>query len=178
MGLKLRLDKKAENIREAFSELYEYYMPKVFQYISYHVGDIDLAEDLTAAVFEKALTKLDSYCSNKSSFSTWLMTVAHNIVTDHHRVNSRKAFISIDESFEIASVDTSPEEEVIQKENLQRLNTYMRELSLKEREIISLKFGAKLNNRQISRMLNLSESNVGTILYRATCKLRDKFKKQ
>ena len=176
MGLELRPDKKAGGLAEAFAELYEYYMPKVFRYISFQVGDMDLAEDLTSAVFEKALTKLDSYRSNKASFSTWLMTVARNTVIDCYRVKSRKIIVSIEETFEPASEETSPVEKIIRRDELQRLETYLRELSQQEREIISLKFGAELNNRQIAKTLGLSESNVGTKLYRTICKLRDKLK--
>jgi len=171
-----RPDKNTKDATETFAELYEYYMPKVFRYISYQAGDMDLAEDLTSAVFEKALTRLDSYRSNKASFSTWLMTVARNTVIDHYRVKSRKITISIEETFDVASGEISPEEKVIKEEELKSLDTYLRELSQQEREVISLKFGAELNNRQIAKMLTLSESNVGTILYRAICKLRDKFK--
>ena len=174
----MRSNKKAENAREAFAELYDYYMPKVFRYISYQVGNMDLAEDLTSAVFEKALTRLDSYRSNKAAFSTWLMTIARNTIIDHYRLKSRKITISIEEVFEPASEEISPEEKIIRKEELEMLDTYLRELSQQEREIISLKFGAELSNRQIAKMLGLSESNVGTKLYRAICKLRDKFKER
>ena len=178
MYLGPRPDKNSKDAAETFTELYEHYLPKVFRYISYRVGDMDLAEYLTSAVFEKALTRLDSYRSNKASFSTWLMTVARNTVIDHYRVKSRKLTISIEETLEVASEEASPEEEVIRKEELQRLGTYLRELSQKEREIISLKFGAELSNRQIAKIVRLSESNIGTILYRAICKLRDKFKER
>ena len=178
MKLRLRPNKKAGSATETFAELYEYYMPKIFRYISYQVGNMDLAEDLTSAVFEKALTRLDSYRSNKASFSTWLMTVARNTVIDYYRVKSRKITISIEETFEPASEEISPEEEVIRKEELQRLDTHLKEFSQQEREIISFKFGAGLTNRRIAKMLDLSESNVGTILYRAICKLRDKFKEE
>jgi len=172
----LQPNKGTKDNVETFTELYEHYMPKVFRYISYQVGNMDLAEDLTSAVFEKTLTKLNSYRSNKASFSTWLMTVARNTVIDHYRVKSRKITISIEETFDIASKEISPEEKVIKKEELKSLDTYLRELSQQEWEIISLKFGAELNNREIAKMLGLSESNVGTKLYRTIRKLRDKFK--
>ena len=172
----MRLNKKTESATEIFVELYEYYMPQVFRYIGYQVGDMDLAEDLSSAVFEKVLTRLDSYRSDRAAFSTWLMTVARNTVIDHYRAKSRKITISIEETFEPASKEISPEEKATRKEELQRLETYLKELPQQEREIISLKFGAELNNRQIAKMLGLSESNVGTKLYRTIRKLRDKFK--
>ena len=172
----MQLSKDTKDSAEIFAELYEHSLPKVFRYISYQVGDMDLAEDLTSAVFEKALTRLDSYRSDKAAFSTWLLGIARNTVIDHYRVKSRKITISIEETLEVASEEISSEKEAIRREELRRLETYLKELSQQEREIVSLKFGAELNNRQIAKMLTLSESNVGTILYRAICKLRDKFK--
>ena len=170
-----RPGKSTKDDAEAFAELYEYYLPKVFRYISYRVNDMYLVEDLTSEVFEKALTKLDSYRSNKASFSTWLLSIAHNTVIDHYRAKSRKVTISIEETFELASGEASPEKELVRKEELHRLDTCLGGLSQQEQEIISLKFGAELSNRQIGKMLSLSESNVGTKLYRVIRKLRDSF---
>jgi RNA polymerase sigma factor (sigma-70 family) len=44
-----------------------------------------------------------------------------------------------------------------------------------DREIVRLKFGAEMTNRQISKMLNLTESNVGVRLFRAVKRLRSDF---
>jgi RNA polymerase sigma-70 factor (ECF subfamily) len=46
------------------------------------------------------------------------------------------------------------------------------QLPERERDIVTLKYGADLNNRQIACLLQLSESNVGTILHRTIKKLR------
>ena len=42
----------------------------------------------------------------------------------------------------------------------------------RERELVSLKYGAGLTNRAIARLLGLTESNVGTILHRTVTRLR------
>ena len=163
--------------REIFAELYEQYLPKVFRYISYRIGDVHLAEDLTSGVFEKALTGFSSYRSDMASFSTWLLSIARHTVIDHYRASSRGQTVSLEEATEMASESVPPEEEVIRKEELQKLQTCLAGLPSQEQEIISLKFGAELTNRQIAGMLSLSESNVGTILYRAVRKLRDGFRR-
>jgi len=41
---------------------------------------------------------------------------------------------------------------------------------------VRLKFAGELNNRQIAKLTGLSESNVGTRLFRAIRRLRDSFK--
>jgi len=163
-----------ESAREAFVKLYEQHFPKVFRYISYRVNNVQLAEDLTSETFAKALTGFSSYRSDKASFSTWLMSIARHVVTDHYRVSSKRQTISLEKAAEMSSAPS--EEEASREEERQRLQVCMAGLPQQEQEIISLKFGAELTNRQISKMLGLSESNVGTKLYRAVRKLRESFR--
>jgi len=168
-------DKGDRTSAEVFVELYEEYMPKVFQYMRYRVDDLGLAEDLTSAVFEKALTRLGSYRSDKASFSTWLFSIAHNTVIDHYRVSNKKQTVPLEKAA-VMSSSSSPYEEINKKEERRQLQLCLAGLSQQEQEIISFKFGTELNNRQIAKILSLSESNVGTILYRTVRKLRDCFK--
>ena len=164
-----------ESAREIFAELYEEYLPKVFRYVRYRVNSIQLAEDLTSAVFEKALVNFSKYSSDKSSFSTWIFSIARNTVIDYYRVSGRRKATSLEEATDISSGDLAPADELLKREELERLQVCLAELSQEEQEIIRLKFGAELNNRQIAKMLRLSETNVGTKLYRAVRKLRDSF---
>jgi RNA polymerase sigma-70 factor (ECF subfamily) len=160
---------------ETFAELYEQYLPKVFRYIQYRVNSMQLTEDLTSTTFEKALVNISRYSSDKAKFSTWIFSIARNVVIDHYRVSQRKQTAPLEEAGEVSSKDLSPEEELFQGEELERLQVYLAQLQQDEQEIIRLKFGAELNNRQIAKMTGLSESNVGTRLYRAVRKLRDSF---
>ncbi len=167
--------KEAATVRETFAELYEEYLDKVFRYIQYRVNNMQLVEDLTSTVFEKALTNFSRYSSDKASFSTWIFSIARNVVIDYYRVNGKRQAVSLEEATDRPSGDLSPEEELLKREELKRLQVCLIALSQEEQEIIRLKFGAELNNRQIAKMLGLSESNVGTKLYRGVKKLRDSF---
>jgi RNA polymerase sigma factor (sigma-70 family) len=159
-----------------FAALYEQHMPAVYRYIHYRVGNVHLAEDLTSAVFEKALAGFRRYRSEQAAFLTWLMTIAHNTVIDHYRQQGRKHEMALDNSGDISSHNSSPEQEAIRNEELQRLRFCLARLSSQEQEIVSCKFGAEMKNRRVAGLLSLSESNVGTILYRAVRKLRDCFR--
>jgi RNA polymerase sigma-70 factor (ECF subfamily) len=161
--------------RETFTELYEEYMPKVFRYIQARVNNIPLAEDLTSATFEKALVNFEKYSKDRASFSTWIFSIARNTFVDFYRVESRRQVTSLEEATEVVSKDLSSEEEVEKKEELQRLKRCLSQLPEEEQEIVHLKFQGELNNRQIAKMLSLTESNVGTKLYRAVRKLRESF---
>ena len=163
--------------RETFAELYEQYLPRVFRYISCRVSNTQLAQDLTSEAFLKALKGFNNYHADKASFPTWLLSIARHIVIDHYWASGKEQAIPLEEATEMLSESISPEEEAVKKEELQRLRVCLTGLPQPEQEIISLKFGAELTNRQIAGMLSLSESNVGTIIYRAVRKLRDSFRR-
>ncbi len=164
-----------ESNREVFARLYDEYLPRVYRYVHYKVNDVPLTEDLTSSVFEKALANFGRYSKDKAAFSTWIFAIARNAVIDYYRTSRRRETVELDDSFQPPSVDPSPQEVLEAKEERECLRLCIAKLSTEEQEIIHLKFGAELNNREIAKMTGLSESNVGTKLFRAVKKLRGSF---
>lgn len=162
--------------REAFEEMYDTYMPKVFRYVSYRLGNASIAEDITSDVFEKALKHFDSYKQEKASPSTWLMTIARNTVTDHFRKEGRVQVVREEDAPDEVSEEPDVNERLERLEEVRQLRLCLAGLPQLDQDIISLKFGAGMNNREIARTLKVSESNVGTRLFRAVRRLRDTFK--
>jgi RNA polymerase sigma factor (sigma-70 family) len=161
--------------REVFAELYDEFMPKVFRYISYKMNDQQITEDLTSTVFERALLSFDKYSSDNGAFSTWIFSIARNTLIDYYRTNKVKQQVSLDEAIEVSSRDLSPQEEVEKRAEQECLKGCLSRLPGDDQEIIQLKFAGEFNNRQIAKMLRLSESNVGVRLFRALKKLREDF---
>lgn len=170
----MQISKRASK-REIFAELYDEFMPKVFRYIHYKVSNQQLAEDLTSTVFEKALVNFDKYSSDKAAFSTWVFSIARNSLIDFYRTNKMKKQVSLDGAIEMPSREPSPQEVVEKKAEQECLRGCLSRLPEEDQEIIALKFAGEFNNRQIARMLGLSESNVGVRLFRAVKKLREDF---
>jgi len=161
-----------ENRISSFAKLYEEHLTYVFRYINYRVGNQTVAEELTSIVFEKALVAFKRYDKEKAAPQTWLITIARNAIIDYFRKSSTRNTVPLQNAIEIESVDPSPQEETERKEEYARLRFCFEALADREQEIVSLKFGAEFTNRNIASVLNISESNVGQILYRAVCKLR------
>ena len=67
------------------------------------------------------------------------------------------------------------EHNIQQKQSKERLQNLLLELSERERDLIALKYGAGLNNREVATIMGLSESNVGTVLHRTVKQLRQKW---
>jgi len=165
--------KEAKSARDSFAELYDENLDKVYRYIWFKVNNVQVAEDLTSTVFEKVLVNFGKYSSDKARFSTWIFSIARNVVIDYYRVNIKKQAIPSEELIEIPSDDLSPEEEIEKGEEVKKLQDCLKQLLWDEQEIVRLKFWAEFNNRQIAEMLGISETNVGTKLYRAVKKLRN-----
>ncbi|MDD4238891.1 MAG: sigma-70 family RNA polymerase sigma factor [Desulfotomaculaceae bacterium] len=155
---------------EIFSELYEKYFPKLYKYMLYKVGDANAAEDLVSDVFEKTLLKYNTYNREKGDFSTWLFTIANNIIINYHRKNGRQ---TVPTDLEKVESKYRLEDLVIDRELKELLLKAIMCLDERQRNIIALKFGACLTNRQIARMMKITESNAGTILYRTLMQLKD-----
>jgi RNA polymerase sigma-70 factor (ECF subfamily) len=148
---------------------YQEYLPRVYNFFRYRVNDRALAEDLTAATFEKAWRGRLRFRRDLSAFSTWLFTIARNVATDHFRRKEQE--IPLEVVGEPAD-SISLEETVQRNHDAARLNTLVSQLPAREREVVAFKYGAGLNNREIARLTRLSESNVGIILFRVVQKLR------
>ena len=166
----------SDSAAEVFGRLYEQYLPGVFRYVSYRVGDKTVAEDLTSDIFSKALTNFAKYDSGKGAFSTWIFSIARNTVIDYYRKRSKEQKL---QRRDVEPKDmmffASPEEEVWRSEEIRKLKDCLSLLNPNEQELVSLKFSSEMTNREISRVTGLSESNVGTIVCRALRKLRDCF---
>jgi RNA polymerase sigma factor (sigma-70 family) len=156
----------AENID--WREVYDNLLPRVFHYFFYKVGDQFLAEELTAITFEKAWTSRKRYKRDLGAFQFWLFGIAQKVAVDNFR--NHKNEIPLDSVNPLSSQKV--ESEIEAKADTERLISILKILSERERSLISLKYGAELNNREIARQTGLSESSVGTILYRAVTRLR------
>lgn len=149
--------------------MYAEQLPRVYNFLRYRVGP-DEAEDLTARVFLKAWRKRHRYRREIAAFGTWLLTIARNEAIDHARLR-RPRHEPLEAASEIATGQT-PEEQVERRRDVLRLGRLLDRLGDRERELIALKYGAGLTNREIARLSGLGESNVGTLLHRTIETLR------
>jgi len=71
---------------EVFSEIYDLYAPKLYNFLYARLRHKETAEDLLSTVFMKAWDNLGSYQPRASAkFSTWLFQIANFTLIDHWR---------------------------------------------------------------------------------------------
>ena len=153
--------------------LFQEALPRVFNFFRYRLADRDTAHDLTATTFERAWRQRRHYDPHRSEPGTWLLGIARNVWREYVRQHGRE--VERLTPLEAASFHPSPSqlvERLVVAEEQARLRALLAQLPEREQELIALKYGAGLTNRQIAAMTGLSESNVGTILHRTVRKLR------
>jgi len=117
-------------------------------YMRYHVGNPDEAEELTSQVFEKVLSKIKTFRQERGTFESWIFAIAYRAVKDHHRRKERRVWCSLESIRDLVSCKPGPEETVLQNEEQNRLIAALNYLAERERNIIAMKFAGGLKNRE------------------------------
>jgi RNA polymerase sigma-70 factor (ECF subfamily) len=167
---------RAKQDPAAFGPLYDHFFPRVFTYCRYRCDDDATADDLAARVFERVLKSLNRFNPGRGPFAPWLFAIARNLVSDHWRRQRRFRWLPLEALRETPSPDPGPEDRLIGCEEEQALLDALDDLNPRERDVLGLKFAARLSNREIAKATGLGESNVGVIVYRAVGKLRKELK--
>jgi RNA polymerase sigma-70 factor (ECF subfamily) len=138
------------------------------------VATREAAEDVTSMVFMKALRSFDRYDPSRAAPRTWLLRIARNAVTDHLRALRRRGslHVSLDRIPDLVAEVPSHEERVIRQERIQRLLNGSRRLRKADQEILSLRYGAGLDNAEIAEHLDISNNAVAVRLHRALKRLK------
>jgi RNA polymerase sigma-70 factor (ECF subfamily) len=144
-------------------------LPRIYNYFRFRLGPDGDVEDLTSRTFEKAWSARERYRRDLAGFSTWLFHIAQNVCRDYLR--ARRPHAPLEAALDLAT-EITPEVHATQQSDLVRLATLTARLPERERELIALKYGAAIGNREIASLTGLSESNVGTILSRTVQTLR------
>jgi RNA polymerase sigma-70 factor (ECF subfamily) len=173
-GIGVRAERKtAGDYQRAFIEAYERHYTKLFAYVYSRVGNVELAKDLTAEVFEKAYVKGHSV-REAAAYTTWLFMIAKNVVIGHYRRQKREnnGLARVKDSLWLSERQPDPETGALHGEEVSNLMRHLRKLSGRDQELLALKFEGELSYAEISRVLKISEVNVRVSIFRALKRLR------
>jgi RNA polymerase sigma factor (sigma-70 family) len=139
--------------------------PRLYKYFRFRGLDIDEANDLTSAVFARAFERSASYQPSRGALAPWLFAIARNMLNNHWRAAQSHVTLPLEAAEQRPGL-------IVRGETRRELLAALASLDERERDLIALKFSAHLTNRAIARLMGLSQSNVGVVLFRAMRKLR------
>lgn len=169
---------KAQKDSNAFGELYERYVDRIYSYVFSRVQNAQDAEDLTARIFYRALDRLDRYEDRGLPFGAWLFRIAHNLVANWHRDQGRRTFVPIDGMVFPAERRDEPEATAERREGEEALWAAIERLPEERRMLLFHKFGDQLTNIEIGELMQKSEGAIKSLYFRTLTALRKDISEQ
>ena len=169
------LTNAAQGDIEAFGVLYERYVGRIYNYIYYRTGNIADAEDLTARVFYRAMRHIGGYRDRGLPLSAWLYRIAHNVLANWHRDNSRCKEVPLDETVAGKVDGQHPEAELVQTEEREQLLRIIRCLPPDRQQLLILKFVEHMSNSEVGQIMGRTEGAIKSLYHRTLLSLRDEY---
>lgn len=164
--------------KEAFGELYERYLTKIYNYIYYRTGNSQDAEDLTAKVFYRAMSHIGHYEDKGVPFQAWLYRIAHNLVANFHRDQGRRKIIPLDDYIAHSLRSEAPDKQTEANEEQELLLTAIRRLPEDRQQLLILKFVEHKSNAEIGAIMQRTEGAIKSLYHRTLLALRDELQMQ
>ena len=152
-------------------QVYENIHPKVYSFFLMKTLNKEEAEDLTQEVFYQALRSFNAF-KGKSSLTTWIFSIAYNVLKKHYRKNAYEHKLIANLSTTIKESYIS-EDKLIKKETQVTLINAINSLDDLPRDIVLLRVYSELSFKEIGTLLNKSENYVRVTFYRSKLKIKD-----
>lgn len=159
--------------RPSFAAAAEAHLDDVHAYLVYLTGDRSLAEDLTAATFERALRIWRRFDPKRASAKTWLCQIARSAALDHFRSEERRR--RREGAYAAREPQEAPEGPLADGLSPD-LEAALRSLSAADRELIALRVLLDLDGPTVARLLGISPTACSTRLSRALQRLEERMR--
>ena len=157
-----------EELKRSFEANYREHYSLVFNYVRRRMPNREATEDVVSDAFLRAARYYSRFDPSRSKFSTWVISIARNCISDYYEKDVLLA--PIDEVPEGVYADESDNNSGIDNKELAEKLLSM--LDDEERELVFLKFYQEKRNTEIAEELGMNVSTVSTKLSRIMAKLR------
>jgi RNA polymerase sigma-70 factor (ECF subfamily) len=154
----------------ALGAVFDTYYLLLYRYIYHQVHHQATAEDLAGEVFARLLTHLAEGRGPKRHLKAWLYRVAHNLVIDDSRRRVHRDHEPLDDWNVADELDVERQTQVALE--WRQARAALEELSPKQRAVIILKFLEGYDNKEISRILEISVGAVKSLQHRGLASMR------
>ncbi len=159
---------------EAFAQLYDRFVDKIYKYIYYKIGSKTEAEDLTGQVFLKAWEAIGHYQWTERPFAAWLYRIAHNLIVDYFR--TKRDASSLDDITSLEHPGTDLDEIVDHHLTTESLRHALKRLTKDQQQVIILRFLEGYNTAEVAQIMGKQPGAIRTLQHRALAGLNGIFR--
>ncbi len=165
---------------DAFAELYDLYVKRIYRFVFFKVGSHENAEDVTSEVFLKSWQYLiggSESASEIKSFSGLLYRIARNSIIDFYRARANKTEVALDEDMDVS--DSGNWYKVLeQKMETEKIVEAIKKLKQEYQEVLTFKYIDELEIKEIAEIVGKGQIAVRVTLHRALNKLKEIVERQ
>lgn len=162
-----------EKDQELYGEIIRRYKTKLTHYLRKFIYDADELEDVLQTVFIKSYQNLFGFNIEKK-FSSWIYRIAHNEAINHLKKNSHRSIPFDEVEFKIVDDKIDLDGHIDRHLLKEKFGEYLNQLKLKYREPIILYYFEEKSYEEISDILRMPTSTVGTLIRRGKEQLKAK----
>ncbi len=179
----------SDNIKSDPDSWVNKYANKLYAYALSRVGNVELAEDMVQETFLAGLKSLSSFKGNSTEY-TWLMSILKRKVVDYYRQKATQSTVSIEmeetrfrqgkpmtghwiKDKGPKAWDNDTTSKIENEEFMMILNQCIKMLPDKWASCFILRVVEEMPGKDVCKELNLTTSNLWTVLHRARLQLRD-----
>ncbi len=166
---------------EAFGELYDRYVAKIYRFVYLKVSHREEAEDIVSDVFLKAWNYLvdaqREADTEIKSFSGLIYTIARTSIIDFYRARARRKECTL-EVLEGVAENSELERSTGQQQEITAILHKLKKMKHEYQEIITLKYIEELSTEEIAKILDKSHVSVRVTLHRALKILKGMLQKE
>ncbi len=172
------IDLHLKGDQKAFNLLVKRYSKNIYNF-AVKLNNKNNAEDIVQEIFIKVWQKIKSFDQNKSSFKTWLFTIARNTIIDFSRKKKFLLFSDFFQKDEDTLYENIPDEQILPDEALQKLQDFqilkeiIDKLKPKYKEVVILHYQEDLTFEEISKILKKPLNTVKSQNRRALEQIRN-----
>ncbi|GAA1123766.1 hypothetical protein GCM10009630_22110 [Kribbella jejuensis] len=156
----------------AFGWLYDRYLPSIYRYTYSKTSSRSAAEDLTSETFLRAFRAIARRPRAQLNFAAWLVTIARNVVIDHHRSGWSRLAVVTDEVDPQVDESIGPEQAALASVGEASLRGAVDRLPDDQRECLMLRFFAGLSISETAAAMDRTDGAIKQLQFRATNRLR------
>ena len=150
------------------------YRPRLLRFVTFSIGDPDLAESITQDCFLKAYNGRGNFRGD-CSVNTWLTSIALNLIRDQQRLQkfrfwrqARATAIDVSDAANfLASHESSAEARILAIERTEQVQAALENLSVNQRAIFLMRFAEDMDLAEIAATIKMPINTVKTHLHRA-----------
>ena len=167
-GEKTILQRAQRGDTDAFEQVYDFYVSRIFRFAFLKIGNKENAEDLTSETFMRFWTFIRKEKVTADTAEPILYKIARNRIIDFYR---KKEIVTMEIDEELAGSIADKQSDFISKlinrEEIKEMMELLREIKDEYQEIIILRFVEELEIEEIANITGKTKGSVRVLSHRA-----------